>query len=412
MEQATNDQIIAGMAYEKSRTAPPEGFPQLPLIPAARYLDPEFLALERERMWRRSWVYALHADELPEVGSYRLWNRTGAPIVIVRAGENSFKAFYNTCAHRGAPIVQDEQGKSGGFVCRYHGWTYNLEGELKRIRDPRDFPDFDLSCYRLREVKCEHFGNWLFINEDPNAAPLLDEIAPFPDHWKTLDIATFRHIKTSSFEVACNVKILLDAFMEAYHLKSIHQNTVDRFLDHRGTHISLYPHGNMLMVTPQRDPDWRDPGARGMPLVPTATEVQREHNPSYHFFPNLVAPVSASGVPFLTFWPKTDNTMIIDSHWFAPEGAVGHELWDTRISNWERILEEDTQFAPDIQKSVESGGFQGLTLSYQERRIYYWHEELDRRIGVEHVPAELRVQPLLNDYVEPAASGAGTRLAS
>ena len=81
----------------------------------------------------------------------------------------------------------------------------------------------------------------------------------------------------------------------------IHQMTVNRFLDHLGTYIQLFPRGNMLMVTPQRSPDWKDPGAKGMPRISTATEVQRVHNPSYHFFPNLVAPVSDSGMPFLTF---------------------------------------------------------------------------------------------------------------
>jgi len=400
VDQATNDSIIAGMEWERERTAPPEGFPKLPVIPAERYLDPDFLELERTHMWKRSWLYAYHVDEFPKVGSYRLWTRNGAPIIIVRSSEDEYKAFYNTCAHRGAPLVAAEKGETQGLVCRYHGWTYGLDGKLKRIRDPRDFPDFDISCHGLNEVRCERFGPWLFVNEDKNAAPLLEMIAPFPDHWSTLQLDTIRHIDTVTVEVDCNVKVLLDAFMESYHLKSIHQNTVDRFLDHRGTYIKLYPHGNMLMVTPQRNPDWKDPGAKGMPRIPTATEVQREHNPSYHFFPNLVTPVSDSGIPFLSFWPNGPDKMLIDSHWFAPEGAVGHENWPTRIDNWGRILEEDTQFAPAIQKSMESGGFEGMVLSYQERRIYYWHEELDRRIGRENIPEHLRVPPMLDDWVE------------
>jgi predicted RecB family nuclease len=69
------------------------------------------------------------------------------------------------------------------------------------------------------------------------------------------------------------------------------------------------------------------------------------------------------------------------------------------MSNFERILEEDTQFAPRIQESVETGGFRGIYLSYQERRIYHWHEELDRRIGSENVPSELRVRPMLDPWL-------------
>ncbi len=400
MDSATNEAILAGMEFEHSRTAPPVNFPQLPRVAAGRYLDSDFLALERQYMWRRSWLYALHTDELPEVGSYRVWDRTGSPIIIVRSAEHRFRAFYNACAHRGAPLVQDDSGRRKLLVCPYHGWSYDLLGQLKAVRDPRDFPDLDLACYKLREVRCEAFANWLFINEDADAKPLLESIAPFPEHWSTLDLDNIAHVHSSSYEVECNVKILLDAFMESYHLPSIHQKSVNRFLDHLGTHIELYPGGNMLMVTPQRDPNWQDPGARGMPEIATATEVQREHNPSCHFFPNLVAPVSATGTPFLTFWPTGEQTMRIDSHWFAPRQSLGHENWQTRIDNWERILDEDLQFAADIQISVAGGGFQGLALSYQERRIYYWHEEVDRRIGPERVPEHLRITPLLGPYVK------------
>ena len=93
--------------------------------------------------------------------------------------------------------------------------------------------------------------------------------------------------------------------------------------------------------------------------------------------------------------------MQIDCHWFAPEAenAEQEELWKTRIENFERILYEDTQFAPMIQESVESDGFQGISINYQERRIYHWHEELDRRIGIENIPEHLRVKPVLEPHL-------------
>ena len=96
--------------------------------------------------------------------------------------------------------------------------------------------------------------------------------------------------------------------------------------------------------------------------------------------------------------------MRIECHWFAPDWGGGelHPLWPTRISNFDRILAEDTQFAEQIQQSVQSPGFRGMTLNYQERRIYHWHEELDRRIaraGIA-IPENLRVPPLLERYYE------------
>jgi phenylpropionate dioxygenase-like ring-hydroxylating dioxygenase large terminal subunit len=402
MDAQTVKRFLSGMQYEAERTAPPEGFPKFPDVPAGRYIDPEFLALEREHLWRKSWLYACHIDELPERGSYLLWKKTGTPILIVRDKDDTVRAFYNTCRHRGAPLVKDKAGKADGFVCGYHGWTYSLDGKLINLRDKRDFVGLDTTCRSLISVRCERFYNWIFINEDPNAEAVAHHFAPFTEHFKQFQPETFRLVAQESFDVKCNVKVLMDAFLEVYHLKSIHQSTVDRFLDHRGTTIALYKNGHSLMVTPNRRPDWVDPGTRGMRRIETATEVSAKNNPSFNFYPNLVTPVDPTGCPFLLFWPTSQTTMRIECVWFAP-GAVGeprHELWPQRIENFDRILDEDLQFAEQIQESVMSPGFKGIPLNYQERRIYHWHEELDRRIGRDRVPPHLRIEPLLEPFYE------------
>jgi len=402
MDEATVRRIKSGMEYEANRTAPPPGFPRFPAIPGGRYVDPQFLALERGLMWKRSWLYACHLDEIPSAGSYMMFRKTGSPILIVRGKDDNVRAFYNTCRHRGGPLVKDEGGRIEGFVCSYHGWTYTLDGKLINLRDRRDFVDLDLKCYSLVDVRCERLSNWVFINEDPLAVALLESLGPIPRHFQQIKPEEQRFIHKASYHVKCNVKVLLDAFLEVYHLKSIHSNTVDRFLDHRGTTISLWPGGHSLMVTPNRRPDWVDPGTRGMRSIETASEIVTKNNPSFNFYPNLVTPINDSGIPFILFWPDGDREMDIDVHWFAPDWGSGEKpaSWKQRIDNFERILFEDTQFAESIQRSVESPGFKGVMLNYQERRIYHWHEELDRRIGVEIVPPELRVEPKLAGFIE------------
>ena len=329
---------------------------------------------------------------------------SGSPILIVRGKDMRIRAFYNTCRHRGAPLVKTESGRCDGLVCSYHGWTYALDGQLINLRDKRDFVGLDTTSHSLVSVRCEQLANWVFVNEDPDASPLLDDLGPIPAQLEQFQPLSLRFVEKHGYDLKCNVKVLLDAFLEVYHLKSIHQNTVDRFLDHRGTTIALYRNGHSLMVTPNRRPDWVDPGTRGMRGVDTATVISAKNNPSWNIYPNLVTPIDPTGCPFLVFWPTGPDSMRIECHWFAPdrpEGELG-PLWATRIRNFDNILDEDLQFAEKIQKSVDSPGFRGMTLNYQERRIYHWHEELDRRIrraGIE-VPADLRVQPLLEPYYE------------
>ncbi|MGI9229222.1 MAG: aromatic ring-hydroxylating oxygenase subunit alpha [Gammaproteobacteria bacterium] len=395
--------IKQGMEYERDRKTPPDGFPPLPAIPGGRYTDPEFLALEQKYLWKKSWLYACHIDQLPEPGSFMLWEKTGSPILIIRDQAGQVGAFYNTCRHRGGPIVKTANGTLAERVtCGYHGWTYNLQGELVALRDKRDFPDFDMSCYALVRVHCDRIGNWIFINEDPDAEPLHKHFQPITEQLTQFQPDNIRHIHSATYDVACNIKVMMDAFLEVYHLASIHKDTVDRFLDHRGTTINLWPKGHSLMTTPNRREDWIDPGTVGMQEIPTVTEIPARNNISYNFYPNLVSPMASTGMPFLTFWPTGPATMQIDCHWFAPttDDPAQHDLWQTRIANFERILYEDTQFAPQIQGSVESDGFKGINLCYQERRIYHWHEELDRRIGPDKIPTHLQVQPTLAPYVE------------
>jgi phenylpropionate dioxygenase-like ring-hydroxylating dioxygenase large terminal subunit len=390
------------MAYERARNGPPEGFPALPPIPSARYVDEEFNALEREHLWKKSWVYAAHLDEIPEPGSYVLWKRLASPILIIRGKDGAPRAFYNTCRHRGGPLVKDASGRRNVFTCGYHGWSYDQKGNLIGIRDERDFPDFDKSCYGLIPVRCETFGNWVFVNCDSGAESLSDFLGPVAEQMAEFQPGVMRLAHKAEYEVNCNVKVLLDAFLETYHLKSIHQQTVDRFLDHLGTTIELWPKGHSRMTTPNRRPEWKDPGIAGLPEIETVGEIARDNNVSYNIFPNIVCPPAPTGMPFIIFWPKTMNTMIVECIWFAPSWGDGPlpEIWETRIRNFERILEEDTQFAPQIQESVESDGFKGIPLSYQERRIYHWHEALDRCIGDERLSASVRVEPMLASFIE------------
>ena len=402
MDAATADRIKQAMDYERGRKAPPEGFPALPDIPGSRYTDPEFLGLERERMWRRAWLYAGHSDQLPEPGSWFLTRNPGSPMLVVRGLDGEIRAFYNTCQHRGAPLVAEAEGQSRGFVCPYHGWSYTLKGELVAVRDKRDFVDLDFNCLSLVSVRCENIGNLIFVNEDAEAEPLLDHIGPMVAEFAQYQFDTLRLVDSRSYEVGCNVKVLLDAFLEVYHIKSIHEKTVDRFLDHRGMVITLWPKGHSRMITPNSRPDWKDPGTAGMPRIDTVTEVPANNNVSYLIYPNFVMPPSDSGVPLLQFWPVSDASCRVVSTWIGPDydPDAANPLWDTRIKNWERILYEDLQFAPQIQESLQSRGFRGMPLNYQERRIYHWHEELDRRIGLNRLPAGTAVEQVLGDFVD------------
>jgi choline monooxygenase len=403
MDQSFVDRMHEGFDFERSRKSPPEGFSDLPPIPCGRYTDSDFQQLEQEFLWKKSWLYACHSDEIQNRGSYILWNKTQAPILIARGEDDRIRAFYNSCRHRGGPLVTASSGEvKSGFTCAFHGWSYDLKGGLRGVPDQRDFSNLDRNCLGLIKVRCDQLGNWVFINEDPNADSLISSLGPISAQLQQFNPERIRHVKSYGFDIECNVKTMLEAFIEVYHLGHTHPDTVNRFLEHRATRIILWPRGHSLMVTPNRNPDWVDPGTLGMVEFANVSELPLTTNVSYNIFPNLVTPVASTGLPFLCFWPAGKRSLRLECHWFAPDWGEGepHPLWDQRIHNFNRILQEDIELVPDLQRSLDSPGFREARLNYQERRIYHWHEELDRRIGKQRIPAHLQVEPRLANMIE------------
>lgn len=394
----------AGVAFERARQAPPANFPKLPDVPPGRYTDPEFYALEHDALIKRGWVYAGHSDQLSDVGSYFVRRHSGAPILIVRGEDRQIRAFYNTCRHRGAPVAREESGcaSRNSFTCGYHGWTYRLDGSIALVTDAHDFAGLDTSCRNLIPVRCGQLGNFIFVCEDANAESLEVFLEPMSRYLQHLPLHDLRLVNQRTIELDGNYKVVLENFLEAYHFRLLHQQTTHRIFDANGTSAHLWRHGHSMMLTPNRRANWVDPGTIGMPEMPGATTIERDHNPSYSLFPNMILPIAPSGIPCVVIWPVGIGRSLLEVLWFAPDWGGGplDPLWETRIANFDRIVDEDVSFVQPIQESINSPGFKGVPLSYQERRIYHWHEELDQRIGVDRIPAHLRVAPSLEPFIE------------
>ncbi len=389
------------MEYEAARTEPPKAFPTLPDIPAGRYVDQRYFQLELDYVWRKSWLLAAHIDEIPEAGCWMLWENAGEPVVIVHAESGEVNAFYNTCQHRGAPVVTEAKGKSRRLTCAYHGWSYNHEGELKGMRDPEDFRDFDMSCRSLKKVRCERFGNLIFVNFDPEAPTLLEWLGPIADEWEEFQFDKCRLAARHIFDLDCNWKIAMEANTEVYHVRSIHPTTVAPILDDRRNVNTLYlnGHGRMIAPTPAGRSALEAVGVDdSRPQIDGVGEIARTCTQSYGLFPNFVAPLSQFAIPPITFWPNGINKCRMETWTTTPDWRDGHpeSMW-TVGDELGPVLQEDTQFGEKIQQSMESKGFKGVPLSYQEARIYHWNEAADRIIGIDNIPEELRVQQVIGD---------------
>jgi phenylpropionate dioxygenase-like ring-hydroxylating dioxygenase large terminal subunit len=403
MDRDWVDRLRDEMTTVADRSAPPAGFPRLPDIPAGRYTDDDFFALEKERIWSKSWVLAAHEDELVGPGQYASFDRLGPPLLLIRGRDERVRAFYNTCQHRGAPLVRDAGGCVQRLVCKYHGWTYELDGELVGVPDAHDFVDLDRSTRGLVEVRCERFGGWWFVSLGCDGPSLLEFLGPVAREMTQFSPERLRLIDRHSMTIDCNWKVAIDAFLEVYHLRHIHPHSVNNLLDHSRTAIGLLPEGHSRMVSGKRDPAG-DMGLAdaGIEPIPTLTEIPQIANLSYFVFPNLITPTDVAGFPFLQFWPLDRKTTRFDVSWFVADWGEGEVpgYWTEFIKIFDAVLKEDTENVPWIQRSMESPACEGIPLNYQERRIYHFHEQIDRSIGVADVPESLRVPQLMDAWTE------------
>ncbi len=340
MNPAVAARIGAQVQYELTRDHHPAGFPTLPEIPGGRYIDDDFYKLEIEHLWKKSWLCAIRADEIAKRGEYKLFERMGLSIIIARAADGTINAMHNACRHRGAPIVAGD-GKSNLLVCRYHAWCYDLKGGLVRVPEEHDFGDLDKAARGLLPVRCEEWDGWVFINLDPAAPPLLDDLGVLVEDLAPLQMANLRIKGRLNYRIACNWKAALDAFLEAYHVKAIHPQTVAMLLDAKGTAISLLEGGHSRMALPKRfntaGGTWgTDASAYDIPTVPA---VFRENNLAYGIFPNFVSPFDSAGFPFVLFWPvskgECECELIFIGAGDEAETAENSEYWRTFLENYD-----------------------------------------------------------------------------
>ncbi|MFJ6572216.1 SRPBCC family protein [Streptomyces sp. NPDC091292] len=190
-------------------------------VPKARYLDPDFLRLELDKMFRRTWLMACRLEELPGVGNFVEYEIGSYSILIVRESRASVRAYHNACRHRGTRLARG-RGRVGSLICPFHGWRWNLDGSIRLVLDREEFVPRSDDDLGLVGVRAETWGGFVFINMDPDAAPLLDYLDPIPRIFEPFQMENMRYRWLKGVILPCNWKTALDGFLEAYHVLGTH----------------------------------------------------------------------------------------------------------------------------------------------------------------------------------------------
>lgn len=198
------------------------------LIPAKRYYDETFYHAEVEHLWPHVWQMAGRLELIPEVGDWIEYSNVGKSVIVVRT-KDGVKAFQNHCRHRGVPIAGGSGNAHGncaksGFICPFHGWRWNMDGENTFVYGKELFSQelLDKDELALRPVRCETWGGCAFINHDENAPSLRECLGPVVDRLDAHGMSDVRSEWWFATELPANWKTAMEAFMEGYHVMMTH----------------------------------------------------------------------------------------------------------------------------------------------------------------------------------------------
>src|SRR5262249_22430537 len=305
---------------------------------------------------------------LPEPGSYVAREAAGTPLVVVRGQDGRVRAFRNACRHRGNQLAEGS-GCARSFVCRYHGWTYRLDGALAHVSHEHGFPGLDKSAFGLVPLACEERLGLVFATQEPGAAGAASALEGLP----TLVAPEQRLLASSESEIGVNWKIFLEGFIEGYHIRPTHPK-------------SFYPYGyDNLNVVERCGPNSRVtyPFRRIEALAGVAPDARRVDGLLtyvYHLFPNALVTVLSHHTNLVVLEPvAVDRTRLVTyslTNRGADAGDTAAARRDAEFVNTTGAR-EDREIALAIQRSLASRANEFFTFGHFEAAVARFHETLD-----------------------------------
>jgi choline monooxygenase len=221
-------------------------------IPSAWYREPRFEALDRAAVLGRSWQLVAHETRLAEPGRHVVAEAAGEPVVVVRGKDGVLRAFYNVCRHRGGPLAL-EDGCANALTCKYHGWTYLLDGTLRGVPQWDRVELFDRKDFGLVPVRVATWEGLVFVHLGEEPEPLERTVEGIAERIAPIRLDGYRFARRVAYDVACNWKVYVDNYLEGYHVPHVHPELMKLY--QFGSYTTEVHARHSLQVSPLSEED-------------------------------------------------------------------------------------------------------------------------------------------------------------
>jgi phenylpropionate dioxygenase-like ring-hydroxylating dioxygenase large terminal subunit len=354
-------------------------------VPVSNYTSPERLAHESHVLFRRYPLVAGHVSELPNPGDFITHDASGVPLVIVRDAQGELRAFLNVCRHRGTRLVAEPSGRRKAFVCRYHAWSYRLDGSLLHVPVEEAFPSVKCEDTSLVRVPLEVHAGFIWVTPIPGAtSSMAASLGPFAEDLESFGLSAHHAYKKVVNTPKTHWKIVVEAFLEGYHVRSLHQGSISRFFLDTGTIFDSF--GSHARSAGARK-EIRD--ARAAPRE--RWDIRQYATVFYYFFPNTILVIHPDWVTHLAIYPNGPDRATVTHTMLIPKVPTTDEErahWDKTFDLIEgRVFQqEDLSIAESIQSVIHAGANTHFRVGRIEHSIRLFHDAIDRALAEHPAP--------------------------
>ena len=391
---STQDRPVhAPVVRQGKASGPPE------TLPAWTYNNPEFFALERERLLLANWQMVCHQSEVRDIGSYATLDFMGERALVVRGEDGQIRAFHNVCRHRAAAVARGQFGRCDGALrCFYHGWTYGLDGTLKAVPGEKHFPGLDKETHGLRALPHEIWQGFVFVKFREGGPSVAERMAPY-----AAELAQYRldamepRSDPYLIEIPVDWKNVMDNFLEGYHVPVGHPGLYRLFgtsydLDVRSGDVSRA----VAQIRDRLSTNWSERHYQS--LLPELDYLSPERQRAWTFYaclPNFAFDIYPDQIDYFQVVPLGPGRCALRGRAYKLAGLpadLERRLKACRYLGWRvnwPVFREDNVLIESVQRGLESSSYEAGVLSEKEICVHQLHDQIRRHLPV----ARLRRAP-------------------